>query len=265
MTEAGRRCLLLKGDVADAAFCARAVGDAAGAFGRLDILVNNAAIQVREEGEGGVVGSPLRAPPSSAYPATLCPHHPHSPTAYRAQYEEPALEELDLGRARRVFDVNVLSNLALCKAALPHFGQQGGGVSGSGSGGDGDTTSTTPAPASFTGCSVIFCTSINAAGGHPTLLSYTATKGAQQSLVRSLAKALVGRGVRINAVSGGSGEGWSGLWGMGRGGCRYRCAHPFAASTAPRSLYPPARPPGRTQVAPGPVWTPLNSGSFSED
>jgi NAD(P)-dependent dehydrogenase (short-subunit alcohol dehydrogenase family) len=246
--EAGRRCLLLRGDVADDAFCAAAVRDTAAAFGRLDILVNNAAILVRGAGYvGGVggagVGRQHRGPLTHSrrrlvasrplpHPATVRPS-PH------LQYEEPALEELDLARARRVFDVNVLSNLALCKAALPHFGQGGGGGSGAGgSGGGGDTP--------FTGCSVIFCTSINAAVGHPTLLSYTATKGAQASLMRSLAKALVGRGVRVNAVRrSGGGRGSGGrqrsAWGCRRGAgyCylphRHHCAPCYPLPLPPRT------------------------------
>ena len=42
----GRRALLIPGDVRDQAFCKAAVAKAAKAFGRLDILVNNAAFQV---------------------------------------------------------------------------------------------------------------------------------------------------------------------------------------------------------------------------
>ena len=41
----GRRCLLIAGDVKDSAFCDRAVARAAKTFGRLDVLVNNAAYQ----------------------------------------------------------------------------------------------------------------------------------------------------------------------------------------------------------------------------
>jgi NAD(P)-dependent dehydrogenase (short-subunit alcohol dehydrogenase family) len=43
--EEGRRCILLPGDVADAAYCQSAVRRTVDEFGRLDILVNNAAFQ----------------------------------------------------------------------------------------------------------------------------------------------------------------------------------------------------------------------------
>lgn len=41
----GRRCLLIAGDVRDAGFCNDAVRQTVAAFGRLDVLVNNAAFQ----------------------------------------------------------------------------------------------------------------------------------------------------------------------------------------------------------------------------
>src|SRR5205085_11568799 len=41
----GRRCLLIRGDVSDAKFCRDAVATTIDSFGRLDILVNNAAFQ----------------------------------------------------------------------------------------------------------------------------------------------------------------------------------------------------------------------------
>jgi NAD(P)-dependent dehydrogenase (short-subunit alcohol dehydrogenase family) len=43
--ELGRRCILLPGDVSDSGFCARAIEKTIDEFGRLDILVNNAALQ----------------------------------------------------------------------------------------------------------------------------------------------------------------------------------------------------------------------------
>ena len=41
----GTRCLLLPGDVKDSGFCQQAVAETVKAFGRLDVLVNNAAFQ----------------------------------------------------------------------------------------------------------------------------------------------------------------------------------------------------------------------------
>lgn len=45
----GRRCITIAGDVKDSAFCDRAVAEAVDTFGRLDILVNNAAFQQHTE------------------------------------------------------------------------------------------------------------------------------------------------------------------------------------------------------------------------
>jgi NAD(P)-dependent dehydrogenase (short-subunit alcohol dehydrogenase family) len=42
----GREALLVPGDVRDSKFCQRAVNDVAKAFGRIDVLVNNAAFQL---------------------------------------------------------------------------------------------------------------------------------------------------------------------------------------------------------------------------
>jgi NAD(P)-dependent dehydrogenase (short-subunit alcohol dehydrogenase family) len=45
----GRRCILLPGDVKDAAFCRQAVESTVREFGKLDVLVNNAAFQEHAE------------------------------------------------------------------------------------------------------------------------------------------------------------------------------------------------------------------------
>lgn len=45
----GRRCILMPGDVTDAKFCVGAVEQTVKAFGKLDILVNNAAFQEHAE------------------------------------------------------------------------------------------------------------------------------------------------------------------------------------------------------------------------
>ncbi len=47
--EAGRRCLLLPGDIRDPAWCQTLVDKTVEAFGRLDVLVNNAAAQTTNE------------------------------------------------------------------------------------------------------------------------------------------------------------------------------------------------------------------------
>ena len=46
----GRQCLLIPGDVSDSNFCRQAVQQTVEEFGKLDILVNNAAFQQRQEG-----------------------------------------------------------------------------------------------------------------------------------------------------------------------------------------------------------------------
>lgn len=46
----GQRCLMIAGDVGDAAFCREAVAGTIESYGRLDILVNNAAYQQHREG-----------------------------------------------------------------------------------------------------------------------------------------------------------------------------------------------------------------------
>ena len=45
----GRQCLLIPGDVRDSAFCEAAVEQTVAAYGKLDILVNNAAYQQHQE------------------------------------------------------------------------------------------------------------------------------------------------------------------------------------------------------------------------
>ncbi|MBV8206801.1 MAG: SDR family oxidoreductase [Acidobacteria bacterium] len=46
---AGRRCLLIAGDVTDAEFCSEAVESAVRQFSKIDVLVNNAAFQQHQE------------------------------------------------------------------------------------------------------------------------------------------------------------------------------------------------------------------------
>jgi NAD(P)-dependent dehydrogenase (short-subunit alcohol dehydrogenase family) len=77
----GRRCLALAGDVGDEAFCRQAVEKAVKEFGKLDILINNAAEQ-----------------------------HP-----------QKDLLDIDAEQLERTFRTNLFGYFFLAKAALPHL------------------------------------------------------------------------------------------------------------------------------------------------
>ena len=77
----GRQAPLVRGDLADPAHCRRVVADAVDAFGRIDILVNNAALQ--------------------------------------RTYDD--LEDIPDDDWDRHFDTNLGAMFRLCKAALPHM------------------------------------------------------------------------------------------------------------------------------------------------
>ena len=79
--EAGRRCLLLRGDLADPAHCAEVVERTVSELGRLDVLVNNVATQM-----------PVDSP-----------------------------EEISDEQWTHTFDVNIHSYFRVTKAALPHL------------------------------------------------------------------------------------------------------------------------------------------------
>ncbi|MDQ2695368.1 MAG: SDR family oxidoreductase [Pseudomonadota bacterium] len=79
--QAGRRCIALAGDVGDEAFCRDIVERTVGTFGRLDIVVNNAAEQ-----------------------------HP-----------KKSLAEISAEQLERTFRTNIFSMFYVTKAALPHL------------------------------------------------------------------------------------------------------------------------------------------------
>lgn len=130
----GRRCLVLKGDVAAPAFCREIVKRTLGHFGKINIVINNAA----------------------------------------EQYDWDDITVIPDDQLLRTFQTNIFSHFYLSKSALPHLSE-------------GDT--------------IIATSSINAFKGNDTLIDYTATKGAIQGLVRSLAMSLMDRGIRVNAVA----------------------------------------------------------------
>jgi len=79
--KAGREALLIPGDVSEPAFCQSAVDQVVKAFGRLDILVNNAAFQNRQ----------------------------------------PSLEDITYEQWDHTFRTNIYGYFCMAKAALPHL------------------------------------------------------------------------------------------------------------------------------------------------
>ena len=79
--EEGRRALLLRGDIGDPEFCKDAIGQVVDEFGRLDVLVNNAA----------------------------------------EQHEAQSLSEIPDDQIERTFKTNIFSQFYLTRAALEHM------------------------------------------------------------------------------------------------------------------------------------------------
>jgi NAD(P)-dependent dehydrogenase (short-subunit alcohol dehydrogenase family) len=83
--QAGQRAVLIAGDLAEPQHCREVIDRAVTEFGRIDVLVNNAAYQMTHE----------------------------------------SLEEIDDDEWEHTFAVNVDAMFRLCKAALPHMGTGG--------------------------------------------------------------------------------------------------------------------------------------------
>jgi NAD(P)-dependent dehydrogenase (short-subunit alcohol dehydrogenase family) len=82
--------------------------------------------------------------------------------------------EIPTEQVERTFRTNILGMMWLTKAALPHLKD---------------------------GAAIINTTSITAYQGNPTLIDYASTKGAIVAFTRSLAKALLDKGIRVNGVA----------------------------------------------------------------
>jgi NAD(P)-dependent dehydrogenase (short-subunit alcohol dehydrogenase family) len=132
---AQRRALTLAGDLADPAQCRRVVDETVAQFGRIDILVNNAAFQGKELEK---------------------------------------LEDLDDDRLERTFRTNIIAMFRLTRDALPHMRP---------------------------GSVVINTSSIQAYQPKAEILDYAATKAAIVAFTKGLAKSLIERGIRVNAVA----------------------------------------------------------------
>lgn len=130
----GRRCVLIKCDLKQESAAAEVVKTAVKEFGRIDILVNNIAVQ----------------------------------------YPQNSIADISAEQLQNTFATNIFSYFYMTKAALPHLGK---------------------------GSSIINTTSVTAYKGSPTLIDYSATKGAIVSFTRSLALSLAKNGIRVNAVA----------------------------------------------------------------
>jgi NAD(P)-dependent dehydrogenase (short-subunit alcohol dehydrogenase family) len=130
----GRACLAIAGDVGDPTFCRKAVEEVIGRFGRINVLVNNAAEQ-----------------------------HPQK------QIGDISPEQLD-----RTFRTNIFGYFFMTQACMPHLNQ---------------------------GAAIINTGSVTSYRGSSELLDYSSTKGAIMAFTRSLAQAIVEKGIRVNGVA----------------------------------------------------------------
>ena len=132
--EAGKRAVKVPGDISEESQCRTVVQTAVDEFGKIDVLVNNAAHQMTVSGISDI-----------------------------------SSELLD-----RTFKTNIYAMFWMVQAALPHM-QEGG--------------------------SIINVGSIQAYQPSPTLLPYSATKGAIVTFTKGLAMEVVQYGLRANTVA----------------------------------------------------------------
>ena len=134
ITEAGGKAIAVGASVSNEGEVNTLFDKAREAFGKVDVLVNNAGV-----------------------------------------YAFAPLESVTADEYKRIYDTNVLGLLLTTRAALPHFPKEGGSVVNISS------VVSTLAPAG---------TSI-----------YSSTKGAVDTITKSLAKELGPRGIRVNAIN----------------------------------------------------------------
>ena len=132
--EAGKKAIKVPGDIVEESQCQALVQRALEKFGKIDVLVNNAAHQMTVSGIADI-----------------------------------SSELLD-----RTFKTNIYAMFWLCKAAIPHMPEGG---------------------------SIINVSSIQAYQPSPTLLPYSATKGAIVTFTKGLAQEVVAYGLRANTVA----------------------------------------------------------------
>ncbi len=130
----GRRAITISGDVAQSDFCQAAVEQTVQEFGKVNILVNNAAFQAHAEDMSWITD-----------------------------------DQFDM-----TMKTNLYGYFYMARAVLPHLQE-------------GDT--------------IINTSSVNGLFGNDKMIDYSLTKGGINAFTQSLAKNLVEKGIRVNAVA----------------------------------------------------------------
>jgi 3-oxoacyl-[acyl-carrier protein] reductase len=128
------KAVAVQGDVSKQADISKLFAETKKAFGRLDVLVNNAGV-----------------------------------------YEFSPLGEVTEAQFHKMFDLNVLGLILSSQEALKYFGPEGG--------------------------SIINIGSVASSSNPPTASVYTATKGAVDSVTRTLSKELGPKKIRVNSIN----------------------------------------------------------------
>jgi NAD(P)-dependent dehydrogenase (short-subunit alcohol dehydrogenase family) len=136
---AGGEATFIQTDVSREADCIRLVHDAVQTYGRLDVLINNAAI-----------------------------------------YPRSTLAETTVAFWREIMATNLEGPFVLCREAVPHMLEGGGG-------------------------SIVNVGSANGFGGAPNLVAYSVAKGGLLTLTRSVAGAYASDNIRANYLN----PGWN--------------------------------------------------------
>lgn len=170
----GRQCFLIEGDLCDPHFCQWAVEKTVDEFGQLDILVSNAAHQMRKD----------------------------------------SLDDLTFEEWDRTFKTNIYAYFLLTKAAVKYM---------------------------KAGAAIIATSSETAFLAPKELPDYSATKGAINTYTKALAKMLIEKGIRVNAVA--PGPVWTPLNPSDEGTTKEKVAHfgesqPIARPAQPEELAP---------------------------
>jgi NAD(P)-dependent dehydrogenase (short-subunit alcohol dehydrogenase family) len=90
------------------------------------------------------------------------------------QHPQDSIEKITAQQLERTFRTNVFGYFFMIKAAMKHLKK---------------------------GSCIINTTSVTAYKGNPQLLDYSATKGAEVALTRSLSQAVAKKGIRVNGVA----------------------------------------------------------------